>query len=265
MRTDATDPDSLPVLWHLKVSNFNEKARWALDYKRVPHVRRAVDAGSHRRVARGLTGGTTFPVLVLDGEAIGDSTDIIAALERRHPDPPLYPSDPGERRRALALEELFDEELGPHTRLLVLYYLMQDTDVFGHTFAPDMTPVRRRIARAAFPLVKRRVSADFGIDELSVEHAYLKLRDAGMRFRAELGPSGHLVGDRFTVADLTLAALVAPVVCPEQFPYPQPQRGHPLLDPVRAALAEFGIADWTHETYALHRGATAERPALAAA
>src|SRR5215218_11350574 len=109
-----------PVLWHLKVSNYNEKARWALDYKRVPHVRRALTAGEHRRVARKLTGGSTFPVLVLDGKAIGDSTRIIEELERRYPDPPLYPSDPVARRRALALEEFFDEGLGPYVRLAVL-------------------------------------------------------------------------------------------------------------------------------------------------
>ena len=33
-----------------------------------------------------------------------------------YPEPPLYPQDPGERRRALELEEHFDEELGPHIR-----------------------------------------------------------------------------------------------------------------------------------------------------
>ena len=117
--------DSAPVLWHLKVSHYNEKARWALDYKGIPHVRRAVEPGRHRRMARELTGGSTFPVLSLDGEAIGDSTQIIAALERRKPDPPLYPTDPGERRRALELEEFFDEELGPYTRRLAMHFELE--------------------------------------------------------------------------------------------------------------------------------------------
>src|SRR3954452_14164730 len=87
-----------PVLWHLKVSNYNEKARWALDYKGIPHVRRAAVPGSHAKVARRLSGGTTFPVLVLDGKAIGDSTRIIEPLEARPRAPPLYPADPAERR-----------------------------------------------------------------------------------------------------------------------------------------------------------------------
>src|SRR3954470_18763862 len=99
-----------PVLWHLKVSHYNEKARWALDYKQVPHVRRAAAPGRHRAIALRLTGASTFPVLVLDGEAIGDSTRIIEALERRYPEPPLYPAEHEARRRALEIEDFFDEE-----------------------------------------------------------------------------------------------------------------------------------------------------------
>src|SRR5437763_482235 len=93
-------PVAPPVLWHLKVSHYNEKARWALDYKRVAHVRRAALPGRHHKTARELTGGATFPVLVLDDQAIGDSTRIIAQLERGWPAPPLYPADPGARHRA---------------------------------------------------------------------------------------------------------------------------------------------------------------------
>jgi glutathione S-transferase len=88
--------------------------------------------------------------------------------------------------------------------------------------------------------------------------AWAKLRAAAERFSIELQPSGYLVGDRFTVADLTVAALVSPVVAPEGFPYPQPQREHPLLAPLRDALAEGGLVDWAREMYARHRGHSAE-------
>ena len=253
----------LPVLWHLKVSNYNEKARWALDFKAVPHVRRAIDAGFHRKVARRLSGGSTFPVLTLAGEAIGDSAEIIEALERGWPQPPLIPADPALRRRALELERFFDEELGPYTRRLVLHHLLPDANLFGHTFAPDMARVPRLFARAVYPATRRMVRRQFVLDELGVAEAFHKLRLAGERFRAELEPSGYLVGDRFTVADLTLASLVAPAVAPEQFPYPQPQRGHPLLEPVVDALEQSGIAAWTRTTYARHRGTSAEVPSPA--
>jgi glutathione S-transferase len=252
--------DEPPVLWHLKVSHYNEKARWALDHKRVAHTRRAMMPGPHRRIAAKLTGGTvaTFPVLAFDGRAIGDSTRIIEALEQRWPEPPLYPADAGERRRALELEEFFDEHLGPDTRLLVVHNLLQEPRVFLGTFAPDLRGARRAAARAAFPGLRSRITADFGIDDDRVALAYDRLRAAGERFREDVQPSGYLVGERFTVADLTLAALLAPLVAPPEFPYPQPQRDHPRLAAARDVLTECGLLAWTLEIYRRHRGRSAE-------
>src|SRR5881409_1206892 len=81
-QSDVLEPGELPVLWHIKVSNFNEKARWALDYKGIRHIRRNPLPGAHMLVALVLTRRVaTFPVLELDGRAIGDTTRIIAALE----------------------------------------------------------------------------------------------------------------------------------------------------------------------------------------
>ena len=130
-----------PVLWHIPVSHYNEKVRWALDLKGVEHERRAPPPPAHIPVARWLTRGraSTFPLLVLDGQAIADSTAIIAALERRHPDPPLYPDDPAERERALELEEFFDEELGPHVRGLAFHEMRKDPAAIA-AFAAPMLP-----------------------------------------------------------------------------------------------------------------------------
>jgi glutathione S-transferase len=250
--------DDVPVLWHLKVSNYNEKARWALDYKGISHVRRAAVPGRHAAIAKRLCGGATFPVLVIGGEAIGDSTTIVEVLERRVPEPALYPADPVERHRALELEDFFDEELGPHVRTLVVHHMLPDGGLTLGAFMPDIGPVRRLAARALFPLVRRRFKAYLAITPRSVDVAFEQVRAAGRRFEVELEPSGYLVGDDFTVADLTLASLVAPAVAPDQFPYPQPQRGHPLLAPLRDALSESGILDWTREMYARHRAASWE-------
>lgn len=253
------EPVDLPVLWHLKLSSYNEKARFALDYKKVPHVRRAGIPGFSPRIAEQLTDGEgrTFPVLVLDGEAICDSTRIIAALERRFPEPPLYPADPAERRQALELEEFFDENLGAETRLLFVHLALGLPDVFLGSFFPE-SRARRLLVRLGLPAIRPRMVKQFGIDATAVERAHAKMRASGERFRAELQPSGYLVGDSFTVADLTLAALVTPIVAPLQFPYPQPQRDHPSFAELRDLLAAYGLLDWTREIYARHRGSSAE-------
>src|SRR2546430_1539914 len=105
-----------PVLWHLEISHYNEKARWALDYKGIAHVRRAVTPALQELTARRLRAGRTVPVLEMNGRAIGDSTKIIEEIERRWPEPPLYPADPEERSRALDLEDYFDEQCGHDLR-----------------------------------------------------------------------------------------------------------------------------------------------------
>ena len=100
------------VLWHIPVSHYNEKVRWALDLKGVAAERRAPPPGLHMAIALWLTRGRnkTFPVLELDGRAIGDSTAIIAALEERYPEPALYPAADADRRRCDGCAET-----SPHT------------------------------------------------------------------------------------------------------------------------------------------------------
>jgi glutathione S-transferase len=102
------------------------------------------------------------------------------------------------------------------------------------------------------------MTATLSIDERSVAVAWEKVQAAGTRFRAELQPSGYLASDGFNVADLTLAALLSPAVAPPEFPYPQPQRDHPRLAPLRDVLDSEGLSAWTRGIYARHRGTSAE-------
>ncbi len=147
------EKDGKPTLWHIPISHYSEKVRWALGYKGVEHHRRAPQPPSHMVAALALTRGRhkTFPVLQLDGEAIGDSTAIIAALERRFPDPPLYPQAEDERRRALELEEWFDEQLGPDMRLLAWHEITRDQARLEYLTARGLPRPLRRLA--AGPLV----------------------------------------------------------------------------------------------------------------
>ncbi len=91
------------VLWHIEVSHYNEKVRWALEHKGIPYELRTPMPGTHRLTALRLTRGRhdRLPILELEGRRIGDSTAIIAALEEHRPEPRLYPDEPAERERAL--------------------------------------------------------------------------------------------------------------------------------------------------------------------
>src|SRR5258707_13871835 len=83
---------NLPLLWHIPLSHFNEKVRWALDFKNIPHQRQRV-AADYLLQAWRATGHGTLQILSLDGIPIRASTAIIAPLDQRHPEPALYPRD----------------------------------------------------------------------------------------------------------------------------------------------------------------------------
>src|ERR1700736_606853 len=147
-----------PLLWHIPLSHFSEKARWALDYKRIAHHRQVLGPDYLIRAWR-ATGRGTLPILFLNGRAIGDSTRIIAALEERYPESPLYPGDAGALQRALALEDYFDEQLGPALRAAIVTPLFRhDPDVALRvltTGMPDKAYQMLRPLRQIFPTYYR--------------------------------------------------------------------------------------------------------------
>src|SRR4029453_5771790 len=60
------DMATVPTLWHITISHYSEKARWALDYKAIPYRLRAPLPGAHIPVALWLGAGRQSPVPVLD-------------------------------------------------------------------------------------------------------------------------------------------------------------------------------------------------------
>jgi glutathione S-transferase len=251
-----------PVLWHIELSHFNEKARWALDYKGIQHVRKAPPPGLHGAYALVVTRGAQrrLPVLVLDGRRIGDSTRIIEALEAYRPDPPLYPSDPADKAHALELEDYFDENLAPAIRSFGWYHTLDDPDrVAGVLYTRDPGSVRARVTRSLMPLLRPAVRFDYKVSEADAERSVEQIRAAMDRVESELQPSGYLVADRFTVADLTGAALFTPVILPEGRPY-APSSAAPAMDELREELEAREGGKWVHEIYARHRGKSAEVP-----
>jgi glutathione S-transferase len=247
-----------PLLWHIPLSHYSEKARWALDHKRVPHRRQVLDADYLLRAWR-ATGRGTLPILFLDGRAIGDSTHIIAALEERYPDPPLYPADPAARRRALALEDDLDERLGPALRAAIVTPLFRhDPDVALRALTTGMPDQAYRMLRPllrvfpAFYRLRHRISdANLEADRATVQAAL-------DRVEQERQGRAYLVGDAFTVADLTAAALLSPVLQPPEIQYPLRVEWPPYLRDYRATLLQHPAMQWAAGIYRRHRGRSAE-------
>jgi glutathione S-transferase len=205
-----------------------------------------------------LTGQRSVPVLILDGAPIADSSRIIAALERFRPEPHLYPADPEQRERALALEDFFDEQLGAHIRRTFFYEVLPHTAYSAAMLTPGFGRLTRLVYRALFPGVRSIMRSGMRIDATGADLGRQKIKAALDRISAELGPSGYLAGDGFSVADLTAAALLSPLVMPPEFPYQPPG---PLPEPAAATRRSFEshpAFSWVREIYRRHRGRSAE-------
>jgi glutathione S-transferase len=247
-----------PLLWHIPLSHFNEKVRWALDYKRIAHRRQVLGADYLIRAWR-ATGRGTLPILFLDGRAIGDSTHIIAALEERYPEPPLYPGDADARQRALALEDYFDEQLGPALRAAMITPLFRhDPDLALRVLTTGMRhkayPMLRPLVRVfpAFYRFRHKISAA----KLDADRATVNA--ALDRIEQERQGRAYLVGDMFTVADLTAAGMLSPLLQPPELQYPLRIELPPYLQDYRATLLQHPATQWAAGIYRLHRGRSAE-------
>jgi glutathione S-transferase len=244
-----------PILWHIAVSHYSEKARWALEHKSVSHVRRTPPPGVHMPVAYVLSRGRTItlPILELDGERFADSTDIIAALERRFPEPALYPQNPDERRRALALEDWFDEQLAPYIRRLGFYELRREPELLAEVAGRAAPELAARFGPALIPYTRTFVGRRYrASDAPGAEHARAQILAALDRLEAELDGREYLVGERFTVADLTAAALFYPLVRPADGPQFIERMPAPY-EAFRASVSERPGYRWVQDVYARHR------------
>lgn len=239
-------------------SHFCEKARWALDLKGVAYRQRVLLPGLHIPVAKRLTGGTTVPILIMDGQARGESSEIIAWLDRAHPEARLIPDDPEARARALDLQRRFDADIGPHLRRAAYGGVLDDTAYMMETFGVRQPRARMALYRAAFPVTRRVMCRAMRVYPDEVEASKRALRAAMDALEASLQPSGYLVGDTFTVADLAGAALLSPLIDPELLHHVSPATKPAAWQAWADTLRGHGALDWAEGMYRAHRGASRE-------
>lgn len=238
----------VPVLWHLAMSHYNEKVRWALDWKRVPHVRRAVMPGVHQLVAKRLSGRWTLPILELEGRMYGESAEIIAALETYRPDPPLLPADPEQRKQALELEWEFDTVLAPAMRRAVYQEALLDLDFTARFMSVGGPPLRGRIFDLAMPAMAPAVRKTFRVPDRSDSGPRDVVRDQLRRIGELVADGGFLVGDSFTVADLAACSFLIPLVDISAMPTAMPEL-IPPLEPFSEEVSATPAGRWVGETY----------------
>jgi glutathione S-transferase len=248
-------PERELVLHMFLASHYNEKARWALDWKRLAHRRIPYLPGPHAPQIQRLSGQRATPVLVMDGRAIAGSALIIDALEREFPAHPLLPVDPALRERALGVQRQFDDEVGTAVCTVLFSVLLRELGYLRDVFAAGQPALKRGMYRALLPLVKPLIAQANDVSSVSVPRAFARTEQALEETARLIGPSGQIAGDAFSVADLTAAALLAPLSPPAHPDMARPARVPARVQELYARYERHAAVQWLHEQYAKHRPA----------
>jgi glutathione S-transferase len=242
----------------IPISHFCEKARWALDRAGIEYVEQPHVQLVHIFAARLAGGGRTVPVLVTDqGDVLADSTIILRWTDTQvAPEQRLYPEgDLG--AGAASLETWLDDGLGPDGRLWMYHETLPVVDELEQWALAGVPPWERRLFRLSRPVVGVAIRRYLGVDEAGASAALERIRSVFDSIAERLTDGRRfLLGDCFTAADLTFAALAAPMLLPVGYgsPLPPPEAMPDALASEVRRLRAHPAGKFADRLYAEQRG-----------
>jgi len=209
-------PSQAPRLITIPISHYCEKARWALERAEIPYREESHLQGIHWAHVWRAGRGRTAPVLVTDDGPLTESSDILRWVDARS-DLRLYPDG------AAALEARLDTELGPHGRRWMYHRIFDRADLVRQYGVTGVPRWERALLPPLLPLVRRLVNRYLDVDDATAAESRVRVRAVFDEVGERLGDGRRfLVGDRFSAADLTFAALAAAVLVPSRYGVPLP-------------------------------------------
>jgi glutathione S-transferase len=212
----------------IPISHYCEKARWVLDASGLPYREEAHAPIVHRRATRAV-GARSVPVLVHGTAVLRDSStialhvDALAPPERR-----LLPLDAEERARVLAIEDELDETLGLDARLLGYWHMLRG-DGAARANVGRLLGMQSPLAlRLVTPVFRTFMFGFYQVNARTAEVAEARVRATFARLGERIESEGYLVARRFTLADLTFAALSSPLLWPPEHPVTGRFGGKPI-------------------------------------
>ncbi len=205
-------------LYQFPISHFCEKVRWALDFKQLDYETINWLPGLHIRSAKKLGCASNVPILQHDKQIIQGSAQIIDYLEEHFPSHPLNFDDNAQTEEAKSWERFADEQIGPHVRRIIYHDLLNHPDIcipllghnspwYGSYYLKIVYPKLTNIMRKAMKINDKEVLKSKETLAASLSH----LADTLSQKQTEKPGEIFLVGERFSRAELAIAALLAPL------------------------------------------------------
>lgn len=223
-------------LYQFPISHYCEKARWALELKDLPYRKVNLLPGPHAKKAKKIAANSKLPILQHGKLSVQGSAEIITYLDQRFSRRSLTPEDAEEKKLADAWESYADREIGPQVRLLSYHTLLNHRNLVIPMMTQDCPWYSKITMKAAFPQVSVAMRDLMKINDASAEQANQQISTALDNIVETLGDREFLVGDTFTRADLSVAALLAPLIMPKGYGVDWPEE---MPEPLASQIAGF--------------------------
>ena len=248
---------SQPLTLHtFSISHFSEKARWLLDAGGIDYVEKPWVPFLHiaKALRKGGRGATTVPVLDTGAGCIQDSTRILLWLEKHRAPFSLMPVDATLREQVLAVEDRFDR-VGNHVVRYAYSVSLDNAEGVIKLWTIDATPGQARFLRVSYPLLRLVFRSKLKLGNAAAIATSEQRFGEGLDWIAEQLKDGrrYLVGTQLSAADITAAALLAPIACPDEHPVYSQTDYRDGIAPLRAKWAGHPALEWVRQIYREHR------------
>lgn len=192
-------------LFQFDYSPFCAKIRHVLDYKRIPYQAVELTPILHKTMSRGISGQVKVPYLRHHDQVVSDSTAIARYLEETFPERPILPSDSAEREQVLLLEDWLDEAFQPAMGKMAYLYLYLHPQIAIDD--PNITtgmPMLDQHKDKLVPIMLGLNVRKSGLTAADLPRVEERLNEVLRRLQGLLKGKDYLVGDKLTLADLTL-------------------------------------------------------------
>ena len=239
------------ILYQFPISHFCEKARWALDYKKLSYKTKNLLPGPHVKQVMSIAKRSEVPVLKHENTIIQHSNNIIDYLDSAFPDHMLTPVDEETRVKALEWEAFVDQEVGPNLRTFFYHTLLEHPKILIPIFTYKGPWYGKILMKFFFPTLRLKMIKFMRLNDKTAAQAKQNLKLAIDKINQHLSKHQFLAGDSFSRADLAAASLLAPLVQPERYGLPWPS---PLPAPLQTTIDEWSNElEWVRQLYNEYR------------
>lgn len=242
------------IIYQFPLSPFCEKVRWMLDHKELHYVAKNMMVGLHQPFALYHTKQKQLPILQDGQRWVSDSTVIAEYLDEIYPE---YPLILPKYQKDIYHFDNKAQQLGRCVRYCVLYYLLQDEQsgmlkiLLGekgffakyHTFSDKIL----------YSYLRQYLKSE----QMSIHYSEQKMYQLFDELNQDLIGKTYLCADQFSLADMSLASMLAPLLNIENTPwFLEYQQSYPSDLQIHAQyLQQMPLADYVHEMYRKHRHA----------